>query len=92
MPALLAVFLGLIVGVLVFAAFNVPRRHRRFGLGHVREAADNDAGFFRRTYPETPQGPGDSTKSPTGRNDPCPRGSDKKFKRCHGSVEESTSG
>ena len=92
MPTPLAVFLGLVVGFLAYVAFNLPRRYRRFGLGQAHEAAENGNGFFGRTYPEAPHGPRDSAQSQIGRNDPCPCGSGRKFKHCHGSVQESTSG
>ena len=60
---------------------NIPARRRRHGWGAIQQATDQAVGIFDRTYPDDPL---DRSIPKIGRNDPCPCGSGRKFKRCHG--------
>ncbi len=62
MPTGTAVFAAVTAGFLTYAMFDVPRRYRRFGLGHIEQAVDQHSGQFGKTYPEESVGP---TATPT---------------------------
>ena len=51
------------------------------GAGHAPQGADGAAGSTVRTYRKDESG---DPYANVGRNDPCPCGSGKKFKNCHG--------
>jgi hypothetical protein len=74
---------GASIGFLIYAAMNVPSRYRWFGWGQNQEAVDNEMGRFGKAYPEDLVETDGSSRR-VGRNDPCPCGSGKKFKHCHG--------
>lgn len=77
------------IGLVVFMFYELlipPPRYRRFGLGQAQQAADNKMGIFGKTYPDESPGPISQTR--VGRNDACPCGSGRKFKRCCGRPAE----
>jgi len=70
--------------------FALDERLRLHGLAPVFEAEQADAHDHQHDAPsspgpEPPAAPLHSTKP--GRNDPCPCGSGKKYKKCHGAVQ-----
>jgi len=78
------ILIALMVAFLVYVVANAPPRYRWFGMGQIRQAQDNWAGIFGKTYPEDREGlDGDAARRP-GRNEPCRCGSGRKFKHCHG--------
>ena len=62
-----------------------PPRYRSFGPAQIQQAVDNRFGQFGKSYRED-EPPIESRKVP--RNDPCPCGSGRKFKRCCGLVQD----
>lgn len=82
-PFIAALSAAAISAVLVYVVREAPAKHRQFGLGQSQEAVDNHQGQFGNSYTDdalTQQ----AAAPPVGRNDPCPCGSGRKFKRCHG--------
>ena len=65
---------------------HFPSRYRRFGIGEIQEAIDARFGrfgpFWRQRYHQDIEQVENAQTA--GRNDPCPCGSGKKYKRCHG--------
>lgn len=84
MQAFAAFAVSLVLAFLPYALSNIPRRHRKFGLGHIEQMLDHRRGHFDRAYSEDPIPPEHGLHGDTGRNDRCPCGSGKKYKRCHG--------
>ncbi|HLC17605.1 MAG TPA: SEC-C metal-binding domain-containing protein [Thermodesulfobacteriota bacterium] len=64
---------------------DAGQRHYKEGVRTVEEAADRVVEQFKEycSKNELPQGPAQGAAK-TGRNDPCPCGSGKKYKKCHG--------
>ena len=54
MPVALAFLTAAMIGSLVYALFDPPRRYRRFGLSERDEAVDHSFGHIRHNYPEDP--------------------------------------
>jgi uncharacterized protein YecA (UPF0149 family) len=79
-PGMLA---AAIVAFMVYQLLTPPRRYRRMGPGQIDQAVDHRLGHFGRTYLEHEP---EEFPEKVGRNDPCPCGSDRKFKRCCGSA------
>jgi uncharacterized protein YecA (UPF0149 family) len=76
------------IGLVVFMLYELlvpPRRYRKFGPEQARQATDNRFGIFGRSYREDEP---DREPRRTGRNDPCPCGSGKKYKHCHLTQDE----
>ena len=79
---------GLVTALVVFvvyALWNPPRPYRRHGWGHAGQAVDHSLGKSSGSpvfeLPDEGRRPAE-----VGRNDPCPCGSGRKYKRCCGSV------
>jgi hypothetical protein len=79
---------GALVGLIIYALWNPPRPYRRHGLDHVQQAVDHSVGKFSGSPVFELLTEGRPPKE-VGRNDPCPCGSDRKYKRCCGSVTAS---
>jgi preprotein translocase subunit SecA len=62
-----------------------PPRYRQFGSDQQKEAVDNSMGHSGGSYLQ--QGPAYDFAPKVGRNEPCPCGSGRKFKRCCGRME-----
>jgi SEC-C motif len=81
-----ALVIGVLGGFLAYVFMNVPPRYRSFGWGHVQQASDHRLGQFGNTYHEDPIESGETSRERIGRNQPCPCGSGRKYKHCHGAA------
>ncbi|MCP3919470.1 MAG: preprotein translocase subunit SecA [bacterium] len=71
-------------------AFDMMKRQKAVASAQAQKAeANKPAAEAQKAAPAAPAAPAQQSKMPpewegTGRNDPCPCGSGKKFKKCHG--------
>ncbi len=76
-----------IIGIVAFMLYELlvpPPRYRK-APDYMKQATDNAVGIFGRAYREFEPDP--TSSHAVGRNDPCPCGSGKKYKRCCGRAE-----
>jgi preprotein translocase subunit SecA len=68
----------------VFSAIPQQAVHQEFQAGIPRPVAPQQAVLEETQVPQQPTAAAPRTEDKVGRNDPCPCGSGKKYKKCHG--------